>query len=331
MGNPATLIDVLYRASFKNEAVQGWTNNAKWRAALAQSRRFVLDDAMSTFMGELGTQAFARPESAKRRGQMAEHLRMGARLPFPTTWIEYNLRLCQTRSSELLGRPFAASEVPKQEGWLLQQHPDGRYDTWTFPVAMGWTSDDTPLPWRAVPLSEDGLSASECAVGLTGYRTAQAAYVFSDMVKTPPKPQAIADLMKEWSGVMRRMWAFLATIADLPVQVTEVRASKGFIGRGQYRRYLDHRTVTLNVPQKNFQKVARHALALAHRRAHQVRAHFRKNWRAPLSPLCEHQWISDEKHMTCTHCQGQKIWIKDHTRGNAALGFTTHDFAVRHE
>jgi len=359
-----TLIDTLYRASFSNERNSGWTENAKWRDALRRAKKFVLDDEMSTFLGELGTQAFVgtRPlgdvianEAGKRnvavRNRMIEHLRMGARLPGEVTWIEYNLRNCQARSNELLGRKVDLNEMPAREGWLLMRHPtlptafrahivshdpdidhgDG-FDTWTFPVALAWTADmETILPWHRIPFGEDSNRPSEISTGLLGYVSDRCGYVFSDMLVTPNQPKAMSDLLGEWSGVQRRMWALLATINDLPVEVTEVRASKGFLGKGQYRKFLDHKTLTLTVPQKLYRKTIRDALSLVHRRGGPVREHWRKDWRHPFSPLCDHELDADEKHQFCTICKGRKIWVNEHVRGDTSRGFVTHDFIVTHE
>ena len=346
-----TLIDTLYRASFRNETVGGWSSNYVWRNAFINARRFVLDSAMSTFLGELGTQAFARPLSAKRRCRMAESLRVSARLPHAVTWIEYDLRACQIRSNELLGRPYDPSETPQREGWLLMQHPSldtafiaylvthdpalrerpTGWDTWTFPLGLAWTVDeDTVLPWR--PLRDiEGSGLSEAATGLFGYQTDRAAYVQSDMLVTPNAPETIASLIREWAGVLRRMWALLACINDLPVTVKDVRASKGFVAKASYKRFLDHKTITLTVPTKLYRKVARDALSLAHRRGGQVRGHWRRDWRNPLSPLCEHDFSADEHRMQCGICKGRKLWITEHVRGDTSRGFVTRDYVVTHE
>jgi hypothetical protein len=357
MAKAPTLIDHLYRASFRNEPTLGWSNHASWRAAFQRAHRFVLDDAMSTFLGELSTQAFAKTDMRKKengplRAKMAEHLRMGARLPFPTTWIEYDARLSLARIHQILGRPFDPKETPKTEGWLLQQHPhldtailahiithdaekpDGlMYDTWCFPLALAWTVDiDTVLPWRLVRFNDEkGLSNSEATTGLVGYRTDRAGWVTSDWLQTFPNQSAYIELVKEWSGVQRRMWALLATLADLPVELTEARVSKGFVAKGAYRKFLSHKTVTLTVPVAKYRKTARIALAAAHRRAHPVRAHWRKDWRNPLSPLCEHDFTADELHMTCGICKGRKSHVKDHMRGDAGRGVITHDYQITHE
>jgi hypothetical protein len=360
-----TLIDTLYRTSFRNERVPGWTDNSMWRDALRRAKRFVLDDEMSTFLGELGTQAFVNRTTANPmeievsrqarmmavRNRKVEALRMGARLPSEITWIEYNLRNCQMRSNELLGRKAIASEMPKYEGWLLMRHPkletafsaavvshdpdtdhgDG-FDIWTFPVGLAWTADmDTVLPWRSIPFAEQSNRASEVSTGLTGYHSDRCGFVFNPLIETPNQPKVVANLLAEWSGVQRRMWALLSTINDLPVELREVRAAKGFVAKGAYRRFLDHRTVTLTVPVKQYTKVIRSVLAIAHRRGGPVREHWRKDWRRPLSALCEHEWGADEKHMHCNLCKGRKIWVHEHTRGDTTRGFVSHDFRVTHD
>ena len=365
MKSAPTLADILYRASFSKHRNEGWTDNAKWRDALRNAKKFVIDDEMSTFMGELSTAAFVKTamfgvgtyepgEKAKLAGlrnRMADNLRMAARLPGAVTWIEYSLRNAQTRSNELLGQPFDPLQTPEREGWLIMQHPqietafiahivshdskvdhgDGDFDTWTFPVGIAWTSDmSTVLPWRPIPFAPESNAPSEISTGLLGYKTDRAGFVFSGMVVTPDQPKAMAELLKEWSGVQRRMWALLATINDLPVLVKEVKASRGFMGGRNYRKFLDHRTITLTVPQPLYKKTIRNALAMAHRRGGPVRMHWRNDWRRPLSPLCDHDWDADEKHLFCKHCKGRKIWVDAHVRGDTSKGFATTDFVVTH-
>jgi hypothetical protein len=103
------------------------------------------------------------------------------------------------------------------------------------------------------------------------------------------------------------------------------------VARGAYRRFLDHRTITLTVPVIKYTKVIRSALALAHRRGGPVREHWRRDWRRPLSALCDHEWGADEGHIFCNLCRGRKIWVHEHTRGDTTRGFVSHDFKVTHE
>jgi hypothetical protein len=377
MSQPDTLFDLLYKASYRSKTNPGWTDNERWRVLFKVARRFVIDDAMSTFMGELATHAFVRPRlSPEACTRTIEHLRMGARLPSAVTWIEYNLRNALSRGHELTGTPYDPAQSPSREGWLLQRHPtvetafiahfvsqetipgvdygDG-YNVWTFPLAFGWTVDaDTVLPWHPIKLdvthhnttpkglkldlsridptaTHQPLMGSAVICGIKGYLTTQANYVRSPLIVETPMSQTLYNLLLEWSGTGRRLWALLSTINDLPVEIKEVRASKGFVGKGAYRKFLDHKTVTLTVPVKLYRKTARDALAIAHRRGGPVREHWRKDWRRPLSVLCDHVWSADAKHMFCTLCEGRKIWINEHVRGDTSVGFVTRDFNVTHD
>jgi hypothetical protein len=344
-----TLYDEVFRASFSNSPNPTlWPVEARglWRDAITKARRFVLDDNMSRFLSDLSIEAFQKEQGNHALlMRMLESLRMNARLPHGTTWIEYNIRAHQARTTELLGRNYVdSSEVPEVEGWLIQQHPkiDTAFiahlvssesrDLLFFPMAIAWTTDDTTvLPWKPLPFSERSISHGYAATGIRGYNTDRAAFVFSPMVHTPNKPDKLAIIIREWVGLLRRIWAFLATINDLPVLLSDTAVSKGFVARGQYRRFLSHKTITINVPQKHYRKTIRTALALAHRRAHSVRGHWRIDWRHPLSKLCDHEWSADDKHMDCTRCKGRKSWITEHERGDASRGFVTHDYLVKHE
>src|SRR5262245_30024759 len=245
MKKPApTLIDALYRASFRNESVPGWRSNAELRTALQNARRFALDDGMSTFLGQLSTEAFANvkhefvgavlggkveleqanDEAARYHRtllRLVENLRQGAILPHASTWVEYDLRLCQTRANVVLARPFEPDDTPRREGWLVQQHPhlptayiahlfadDDKldhygYQTWTFPFAIVWTVDqDTVLPWRTIKFAPEGTSASALVTGIREYLSDRVGYVHSPMLDTRSVPKDTAiELMREWSGV----------------------------------------------------------------------------------------------------------------------------------
>ena len=67
--------------------------------------------------------------------------------------------------------------------------------------------------------------------------------------------------------------------------------------------------ITLTVPAKRYETVAKRAIAIARRRGHQVRGHWRKDHWHP----------------------GERIWIREHVRGDTSLGFVMHDYAVTHE
>jgi hypothetical protein len=127
------------------------------------------------------------------------------------------------------------------------------------------------------------------------------------------------------------LWVLLATINDLPVKIEEIKPAKGYVARGRYRRFLAHKVITLTVPETRYRKLVLRTAALLRRRAHQVRGHWRLDWIHPPSTRCEHLWQPDGKHLVCSRCSGHKIWIAEHQRGDASIGFVTHDYTVERE
>ena len=115
----------------------------------------------------------------------------------------------------------------------------------------------------------------------------------------------------------------------LPVTFERVEPSKGYMARGGgYKKFLQHTVLHLTVPETRWRKLVGKTAAILRRRAHQVRGHWRKDWRSPLASLCEHDF---DDHMKCRRCSGHKIWIAEHQRGDASVGFVTHDYEVHHE
>jgi hypothetical protein len=356
-----TLIDTLYRLSFQREPVAGWKSNTAMRNALLSARRFVVDAPMSAFMAELANEPFIKAGlSSPFARRIVDSLRVSARLPHEAVWIEYDLHTYQERSQMLRGAErINRDEMPAREGWLIQQHPtidsahilhtftddtrtheDG-YSLWTYPFAIGWCSDDSPLPWRQSVLlafKAKHITSSEILAGFNGYERDNVGYVRSPLIDDPePRmDMAYTYLVQEWSGVIRRVWALLATIDHLPLTKGEVRQSKGFLARGRIRKFLDHTTITLNIPGKRDTRVlARKVIAIAHRRRHEVRAFWRNDWRHPLGKTCNpHLWeIVDDQadHIRCELCGGRQTYIHKHERGDASLGYVTHDYAVHHD
>ena len=130
-------------------------------------------------------------------------------------------------------------------------------------------------------------------------------------------------------GELRKVWTLLATINDLPTFIEQVRPTKGYVARGRYHHFVEHKIIHLRVPEtKSLRTLAARAVALIRRRAHQVRGHWRKDWRQPASAFCQHQWHADSGGMICQLCHGHRIWIVEHQRGDAGLGFVTHDYVV---
>jgi hypothetical protein len=298
---------------------------------------------------------------SRHSNALVEQMRLAARLPHPYTWIEYDQTASERRDAELTCVPRANALIPRREGWLLEQHPhsdtafaahivtqfrDQRaVDVGILPWVFCWSTEDQPLPWRAetmldaeMPTIIDGkrsiIPMSALLCGIEGYRSPQVSGWLHLYTRAPHEnPQATARMLSRilnsYGGTVRRIWALLATINDIPILTREIKASKGFMGRGSYRRFLDHRTITLHVPiQKDVRKLARQIVACARRRAHMVRGHWRIDWHHPLNPLCSHTFTVES---VCKHCNGHRLWVHQHQRGDASRGFVQTDYRIHHD
>jgi hypothetical protein len=285
---------------------------------------------------------------------LIEQLRLAARLPHPITWIEYDFTAAERRQAELTGIARQGLYDGFLEGWLLQQHPQVEtaftahvvnhvqpHLCRVLPWVLCWSTDDQPLPWgeelldREMPGIVEGkhitTHVSERICGINQYRTAQVSAFLSPYVRyhgrTPQDAtRTIANILNQMGGAVRRIWALLATVNDIPLLTGEIKASRGFMGRGSYKRFLDHQTITLRIPiEKDLRRFARHVVACARRRAHMVRGHWRMDWRYPPNPLCVHVWTVDQ---ACKHCRGHRLWVSEHKRGDASLGIVMTDYKV---
>lgn len=315
---------------------------------IAQARKFVLDTSMSAFMADLGYSSLNACRTHKQRVELIEGMRKLSRLPHALTWIEFDKQAHRRRVKEAYHPEIEAEpdSVPDQSGWLLMQHPsletafmaihctshswDGK-ERMAVPssgqFAYAWTVDDTTPPWPRDPFyhrdqpgrlhtgeEERPVSPAGVLTGILDYR--------SETISVLPMPHFSPEADKlfkdsafwafnplgELSHDLRYLWSLLATINDLPTAMTHVRPSKGHMVRGNYRRYSEHTLITLTVPAKRYRTVAKRALASARRRGHQVRGH----------------WRRDRFH------PGERIWIREHVRGDTSIGFVLHDYTVTH-
>lgn len=363
MKKPApTFIDHLYRRTFGRHVAPG---DRALREKFVTARRFVLDDSMSEFLADLSTAAFPNTRDRNKdrtAGNMVDQFRVSARAPHRCTWVEINLQKYLRRLhteydnvEKVVG--FDSAEAPNVEGWLIEQHETLDYAfkmhlfaqaiepdetgcrVWIFPYAYAWTTTADPLPWKVMTdaAAEHGGKhfVGALLTAIRGYRFHQHSDKVN-VIESQYVPQLhkgdgedVLRLVREWAGVMRRVWALLATVNDIPVLKRDVVQAKGFVARGRYRRYLDHQTITLHVPIKSdLRKIARKAVSLARRRAHSVRGHWRIDWHHRPLALCQHEWQTDN---VCGVCGGHRLWIAEHERGDASVGFVTHDYQVKHE
>ena len=352
------LINGLYRTTFDKTTFANWENPLEFRRLFREAHRFAADERFAGYMAELTNEAFLSTNNALKL-RIADSLRVQARLPYPVIWIEYPLRAYQLRSTEIRGQSeFNTPELqPYTEGWLIRQHPridsaailhiftrdpkpdEMGFNCWTFPFAYAWCCDDVPLPWhRHIKDSYKGHYASEFIVGIKGYKNSLCGVVKSDLISLPPSGERewLTYLVSEWTGILRRVWALLAVLMDRPVMFGEIRPSKGFLGGHQIRKGLTVKTLTLNLPvHVDTRVIARRAIAHAHRRRHDVSAHWRNDWRHPLGRDCNpHLWEpvdNDADLIECEVCHGRQIYIHKHQRGDETYGSVKHDYLLKHE
>lgn len=328
---------------------------ADLRAALVRAQRFVLDEGMSALLAELSQVPFHIPNI--RRPEVLNSLRRGARAPFPTSWFEIDARAFRSRLLEVgqdlhdaTGAPLAGPDtVPPRWGWLIEEHP--QFPTavqlheymeldegvvGTLPFHLVWQTTEAPLPWPA------DTKASEIAHGIAGFQSSQIGVVYDQPIPpertvavkhTDSADQYSTDIMVvETGGLARYAIALLATLSNIPAVTTEVKQDRGFVARGTYRKYLDHRTVRLTVPARaDTRRLAHKLIAIARRKAHSVRGHWRLYQRGE-GALCHrhnHIWSTAANgHAPCKNCTAWRTWISSHERGDATLGYVLHDYAV---
>ena len=352
MKNAPTLIDGLLGETFKSYYRQmdrdGWM-----RTRLLEARRFVLDEKMSAFMADLSYAALPKVRNPKRDHEIINGIRTLARLPHKVTWIEYDMRARIKRAKEAYDVSLNADTCPAKGGWLFVQHPvletaflaveclshclDGDFDDLDLGrpliakpsghfINWVWTTDDVPLPqeYRCGPNflrpieQQLGRPVEAFMTGIESYTSKSVGLIAAPYTlhsnlwdQVEKDPRIMANYISQSASDMRYAWSLLAAINDTPVIAETVRPSKGYVARGRYHKFLEHTTIKLNIPGKlDLRTLAKRVSRLSRRRAHEVRGHWRINWRDRT---------------------GEKLWIPEYQRGDASLGFVTHNYAVTHD
>jgi hypothetical protein len=333
-----------------------------YRERLIRARKFVLDEQMSAFLADLSNAAIqeATRHEAEDGGEACVTLMDGARrmarAPFPTTWIEYDMIARRKRSLEEWKaaywnwQPDQEDTVCPRVGWLIEQHPgiEAAYKLTEFvewaggikdriavmPYAYTWVADDTlVIPWQSLPWSGEGREASEVASGVMGYCTPHIGIAPTEVFPAWLKmggPDCVVDQMKETMGEVRAAFMLLASLNRIPTVYDHVRPQKGYVAKGNYRRFFEHTVIRLTLPAHRSPKtLALRVLVAARRKGHEVRGFWRNDWRHPRTPGCDHVWINRDEHsLVCQHCEGRRLWIKPHHRGDDRIGYILHDYSV---
>jgi hypothetical protein len=318
--------------------------------ATIMNRKNELD--IKEYKGSKGDpEAVAFRISGKLVFRKLEQMRISARLPFEITWVEYSRLPYRKRYNELHGisPPPGPNDNVIKEGWLLvDSFPIIQCFSFCFfpneimplPYSYLWSVDDTIFKTDYTDdVDHEGRTPAGRLLGLTN-----ANYPFNEKVNIERSKFASFDVndpsaswsffLERWRGPLRRIWAFLATLDDIPVLRKEVTTSKGFISGHTHKPYLDHHTITLSVPQKeDFRKIARNVIAKVRRRAHPVRGHWREDFRN--SPKCPRNWINVRTceyttEQICKKCGGHRIWVNDYETKGREVGIDFTDYTITH-
>ena len=314
---------------------------------IEDARKIVLDDDMSRYVWDLAG-VFWRG-GLRNRIRMIESARLMARLPHPQTFIELNYHSYLNHATK---HECDSSKFPTRIGWFLRQHPKIEFafiateisshmekSNHVVPRSLStiWCADNSPLPWQSVKLWKDEQETDLHIVMMPGYHSTQAAWTYTfgkwDR-KFVDDPQQEGSKIAKPLIPVRALWALLATINDLPILPIlseDIEPKKKLLfGPRKGKKPLTHTILHLDVPQAHWYKITRRTETSLRRRAyqlrgHEVRGHWRKDTYSPLNEKCPHDFNAN---MYCRFCGGHKIWVPEHQRGDASLGFVTHDYEL---
>lgn len=147
----------------------------------------------------------------------------------------------------------------------------------------------------------------------------------------------IANLMlqetTEFTGMIRWVGTVLALINEVPITTQRI-AQEGTIRTGltSRRPLMDYHRITLRVPKLNPIRFLERKLrpGTRHRR-HMVRSHWRNYLEENYCNYDQHEWEYDEEHgyRVCGKCWSESTLIPEHERGDASLGWITHEYTIK--
>lgn len=355
MSKPETLFDALQMEAVSRKSPYHYLD-----ATLRRARCFVLDDGMSEFLAVLATQAFHELTGTLKktfhrddeRGSgvtvegtdeqvevlmrklrnVGDGMRVLAKAPHAVTWIEFDFHKRFDKYLAQFSAYNGASDwnknrrtVFKRCGWLIEEIGDDEYKAMPVmgsgnevecsPFAYHWRTGDDMRPSVRVFDVED--TAAE--PGTKPQNVARICFgtpALTDLANITYTPlsallptEMLGNAMLEMRGELRYVWALLASINDLPTGIRDVKPSRGFMARRNYRKFMSYSVISLVLPKRMTEaRLARILVTISRRKAHEVRGHFRR--------------VGPDK---------KRVWIKEHIRGDASLGWVTHSYSVKHE
>lgn len=356
-----TIADKLYRVTLRGKRVNP---EYKQYSDIVTMPKFVLEEGINEMLMKMTIEV--QGTGSERDLKRIDNARKMARLPFKRAWVEISRDLIEKSAKDRMSLPTRPTGpegelIQATRGWLLEQHPsdpmicsmqpflthDTEDATVAYPYRCVWSLDDTTVPdWpgEAVVLDTRQQIGSSALVGVEGYDTYQCG-IFTNWVTrqgnslgatmskmNPDVQEDIMRFVELFNAELLVLWIFLMTIDELPVISRDVKPSKGFLARGQYRKFLSHRTITLTIPiERATKRLANHLLTPSRHRRHQVRGFWRRltQDRSDTCRTIDHDWFVEGKRRLCLDCGAEGTFVEDHERGSALLGYVTHDYHVK--
>jgi hypothetical protein len=121
-------------------------------------------------------------------------------------------------------------------------------------------------------------------------------------------------------------WA-LALINEVPLTMLPARPPGQMRAPGGWRPFITNRVVEINLAGRGVRRQIREAIheATSRRRAHLVRGHWRVSLAAD-APSDRWTWRWSMRHRRAAW----HLWITEHQRGDASLGWVDHAYEVKH-
>ena len=255
-------------------------------------------------------------------------------------------------------------KVFKNIGWLLEEDPIdpniihmsyfleelNRVITPPFTFVYNTVDQDFPDRLKADPL------AGSFAHGLMGHFTGRVGVIMTIDTSSDewinvtdgatekeaierqlgPNPKRPGDfkvhrLVPEFGGVVRYAMAFLSTLTESPTTVSEVRPSRGYMAKGNYKQFMSHHVLKLNLPKnRDLKLLANKVLKLSRIGGHEVMAHWRTYTQGRGFICSDHAWPEGDRAQ-CTKCNAMRVWIVlPHGRGDWSIQCKTKTYEIGH-
>lgn len=301
-------------------------------------------------------------------------LRHSAIPPFPRVWVEMPMppfvrRLLELKESsghsskDIYGDEMSERDVIPRIGWLFEKSDDDRAvivfvfgfpgqdvvnnAPFCLPFSFLYKIDDVEIPDSPFgPGSPFQCDTGSSAIA-TGIMRVDRHMAVINHRPIPPEDTLRIDidsdgtvltmhkLLPEFGGTLRRALAFMAALDSIPKVEVETRTSKGFLARGQIRKFLPRTTLTLSLPTRvTPERLAGRIIEATHLRWHEVRSHWRVRVKAG-GRRCEeanHLWSAKDNlgRARCSQCDAVRTWITiPNGRGDRSLGQApSHQYSV---